>query len=62
MTAPQTSSGLVTVRVDCVDPLVLACAACGWIPAGCWPSDLTSRLLWAVIDHWQDTHRQEANG
>jgi len=51
--------GRPLIRVDHVDPLVLACAACGWVPQGCWPADPTATLLWAVIDHWRDTHRQQ---
>ncbi|MGH8902692.1 MAG: hypothetical protein ACRDYA_13700 [Egibacteraceae bacterium] len=25
------------IRVDCTDPLALACSVCDWMPADCWP-------------------------
>jgi hypothetical protein len=45
------------VRVELDDPLVLSCAACGWLPSG---QPAIGPLLRRVLDHWLVEHWDRA--
>ncbi|MGH8898848.1 MAG: hypothetical protein ACRDZ4_17965 [Egibacteraceae bacterium] len=40
------AAAVTALRTDSGLAVVLACAACDGTPAGCWPGDSTSKLLW----------------